>query len=205
MDLEQKIEALLFWKAESISLKKLSSLIGASEEEIKNAISNLKNSLEKRGICILENGDEYVLGTNPSLKNWFDELTKEEFNRDIGKAGMETLSIIMYQGPISRKEIDYIRGVNSGFVIRNLMIRGLVEKIEDPKDGRAFLYKPTFELLSFMGISNIEDLPNFENVKKEIESFKGSKEVKDQENTKLSPDLSDSNITEDDGQSGTDE
>jgi segregation and condensation protein B len=75
--------------------------------------------------------------------------------KDLGKAGLETLSIILYQGPISRAEIDYIRGVNSNFILRNLLIRGLIERVENPHDQRSFLYKPTLELISYLGLSKI--------------------------------------------------
>ncbi|MCX6717916.1 MAG: SMC-Scp complex subunit ScpB [Candidatus Taylorbacteria bacterium] len=82
---------------------------------------------------------------------------------------------------MSRAEIDYIRGVQSTFILRNLMIRGLVEKITNPKDQRSFLYKPTFELLSYMGITKIEDMPEFKEAKAEIENYKNTivPEIKD--------------------------
>jgi segregation and condensation protein B len=185
MNLEQKIEALLFWKAEPLSIKKIASLLKENEESVKTSIHKLQEDLKNRGICLMEKGEEFVLATNPELSNFFSDLSKDELNRDIGKAGMETLSIVLYQSPVSRKEIDYIRGVNSGFILRNLMIRGLVEKIEDPKDHRSFLYKPTFELLSFMGISNIESLPDYDLVRKDIETFKGATKNEDEKTTNL--------------------
>jgi len=70
---------------------------------------------------------------------------------------------------VARSDIDYIRGVNSSFILRNLLVRGLIEKIIDPKDSRKFLYRPTFETLSFMGVSSIGELPNCEQVKSELE------------------------------------
>jgi chromosome segregation and condensation protein ScpB len=70
--------------------------------------------------------------------------------------------------------VDYIRGVQSTFIIRNLMIRGLIEKVVNPSDQRSFLYKPSFELLSYMGISKIEDMPEFIEAKKAIEDFKST-------------------------------
>jgi segregation and condensation protein B len=82
---------------------------------------------------------------------------------------LETISIIAYKGPVSRAEIDYIRGVQSNFILRNLQIRGLVEKITNEKDHRSFLYRPTFELLQFLGVSRIEDLPEYDKVKAEFE------------------------------------
>ena len=89
----------------------------------------------------------------------------------MGRAGLETLSIILYKGPINRREIDYIRGVNSNFILRNLLIRGLVERVQNTDDARSFLYKPTFEVLSFMGISKIEDLPEYVEVRREVEEI----------------------------------
>ena len=69
-----------------------------------------------------------MLGTAPQMSATVETLTKEELMKDLGKAGLETISIILYKGPISRAEIDYIRGVQSNFILRNLLVRGLIEK-----------------------------------------------------------------------------
>mgnify|MGYP002363064523 FL=1 len=172
----QKIEAVLFWKAEPVSLKKLASLIGATEEETTAGLDGLRKSLVGRGIAVIENksGDthEVTLGTSPEHSEMIKALTKDELMRDLGKAGLETLSIILYQGPVSRAEIDYIRGVNSQFILRNLLIRGLIERRDNPKDQRSYLYAPTIELISHLGVTRIEDLPDYEAVRRDIESFK---------------------------------
>ena len=94
----------------------------------------------------------------------------------MGKAGLETLSIILYQGPITRSEIDYIRGVNSNFILRNLLVRGLIEKIVSPKDTRSFMYRPTFELLQHIGVSKIENVPDYQKIRTEIENFKNGQQ-----------------------------
>lgn len=172
LNLESQIEAILFWKAEPISIKKLSTILKKSEDEIKNAILDLRKSLENRGITIVESADEITLGTSNKASELIESLTKEELTKDLGKAGLETLSIIIYQGPISRPEVDYIRGVNSQFIIRNLLVRGLIEKVDNPNDQRSFLYKPTIQLISYLGISKIEDMPEFEAVRKDIDNFK---------------------------------
>lgn len=177
MSLSSKIEAILFFKAEPISLKRLSQILEESETSIKEALNDLKNSLEGRGLSLLERDSEYILGTNPEFSSIIEKLQKEELSKDLSKASLETLSIILYKGPISRSEIDFIRGVNSTFILRNLMIRGLVEKILNPKDSRSYLYKPSFETLSYLGISSVENLPDREKVLKEIESFKESTEI----------------------------
>ena len=172
MKLESQIEAILFWKAEPVSIKKLATLLSKTEDEIKAALIFLRGALSERGITLIQLEDEVALGTSKEASDLIESLTKEELIKDLGKAGLETLSIILYQGPISRAEIDYIRGVNSQFILRNLLIRGLVERIDNPKDQRSFLYKPTLQLMSFIGISKIEDIPEFESVKKDIENFK---------------------------------
>jgi segregation and condensation protein B len=172
MELESQIEALLFWKAEPVSIKKLATLLNKNEDEIKSAIIILAESFKERGITLIQLEDEVTLGTAKEASDLISTLTKEELTKDLGKAGLETLSIILYQAPLARAEIDYIRGVNSQFILRNLLVRGLIERIDNPKDQRSFLYKPSLELISYLGISKIEDLPEFELVKKDIENFK---------------------------------
>ncbi len=173
-NLSQKIEAILFWKAEPVSIEKLSKFLECDIESIKKALNELQSNLNNRGLTLVETDSEVMLGTAKELSPLIEKLTKEELIRDLGKAGLETLSIILYQGPISRADIDYIRGVNSQFILRNLSIRGLVEKVDNPKDMRSFLYKPTLQLLAHMGISKISDIPEFEKVRQEIESFKNT-------------------------------
>lgn len=170
--LEKQLEAVLFWKGEPVSIKKLSQIFQKTDEEILTSLKNLETSLVGRGIVLVTKEDEVTLGTSKDTSELIEKLTKDELIRDLGKAGLETLSIIIYQGPLSRAEIDYIRGVQSNFILRNLMIRGLVEKIPNPKDQRSFLYKPTFEMLSFMGVTKIEDMPNYRDARNEIESYK---------------------------------
>ena len=174
--LSNGIEAVLFWKGEPVSIKKLSQIFSKTEEKISVAVKQLEEKLVDRGITLIFKEDEVTLGTSKEVSEIIEKLTKEELIKDLGKAGLETLSIIIYQGPISRAEIDYIRGVQSNFILRNLMIRGLVEKVTNPKDQRSFLYKPTFDMLSYLGVSKIEDMPEYIEAKAEIESYKNNPE-----------------------------
>ncbi len=176
--IENQIEAVLFWKGEPQSIKKLAASLGKKEDEIKAGLEILKAKIADRGVELVfkparqghsGGDDEVMLGTSSKVSHIIERLTKEELVRDLGKAGLETISIIAYKGPISRSEIDYIRGVQSNFILRNLQIRGLVEKITNENDHRSFFYRPTFELLSFLGVSKIEDLPEYEKVKIEFE------------------------------------
>lgn len=170
MQLEQKIEALLFWKAEPISRKKLSEILHANQTEINEAIEKLKENLKSRGIVLLEKENEITFGTSPEISDLIEKLQKEELNKDLSKASLETLSIVLYKNGVTRAEIDYIRGVNSSFILRILSIRGLVERTLDPKDNRRYIYKSTFELLSFMGVKSPEELPDYNEVNSSIEN-----------------------------------
>jgi len=171
LTLDNQIEAVLFWKGEPQSIKKLAASLGKKEDEIKAGLEILKEKIKNRGVELIFKDDEVMLGTAANLSHIIERLTKEELVRDLGRAGLETISIIAYKGPISRAEIDYIRGVQSNFILRNLQIRGLVEKIINEKDRRSFLYRPTFELLAFLGVSKIEDLPEYQKVKTEFDQF----------------------------------
>ena len=171
INLSAKIEAILFWKSEPMSVKKIAAALGENEDDVKKSIPELEQSLAERGIRIIHKDDELAITTAPEIAPIIEKLTKEELSRDLGRAGLETLSIILYYGPISRRDVDYIRGVNSAFIVRNLLVRGLVERVEDKKDQRVFLYKPTFDLLAFLGVSKVEDLTDYSSVRNEFTAF----------------------------------
>lgn len=176
LSLSSQIESILFWKGEPLSISNIAKILKKEEATIVEAISNLESDLVTRGFILQRNGDELALATHPEMSTIFETLIKEDLNKDLGKAGLETLSIILYRGPIKRSEIDYIRGVNSQFILRNLLIRGLIERISDPTDERSYLYKPTFDLLSYLGLNKVEDLPEFASVRSEIENYKKESE-----------------------------
>ena len=183
MPLSPQLEAILFWKAEPVSFKKLAALLNTDIGSVKIGLNELEVALKGRGLTLVQTDEEAMLGTAKDLSPLIEQLTKDELTRDLGKAGLETLSIILYQGPISRADVDYIRGVNSQFIVRNLLIRGLVERVDNPKDARSFLYKTTLDLLSHLGISKIEELPEYAQVRKDIEGFKGTQEAEIEKET----------------------
>jgi len=170
MEIEKQIEAILFWKGEPMSRKRLGEILSAQaglnvgQNEINDGIEKLKENLRSRGIALIEKDDEITLGTAPDLSKLIENLQKEELNKELSKASLETLSILLYKNGATRGEIDYIRGVNSSFTLRALSVRGLIEKTTDPKDIRRYIYKPSFELLSFIGIKSVEELPDYAEV-----------------------------------------
>lgn len=169
-NLENQIEAVLFFKAEPLNIKKLANILDKKEEDISNALKILEESLMNRGLVLMQKDDEYTLAVNKENSQIIENLRKEELNKELSKSALETLSIILYKNGATRSEIDFIRGVNSSFTLRALSIRGLVEKISSKEDSRKFIYKPTFELLAFMGVNKVEELPNFEDVNKNLEN-----------------------------------
>ena len=175
MPLDALIEAVLFWKAEPVAIADLAKQLEQSEEQVRTALVFLRGKLEGRGVMLVEKDGEVLLGTHPEAATLIERLTKEELSRDRGKAALETLTIVLYKGPVARAEIDYIRGVNSSFILRTLQVRGLVEKIINPADSRSYLYRPTFELLQHLGLSKVEDLPEFGSLVDEINQFAETK------------------------------
>ena len=171
MNLEMSIEAVLFYKTEPIKKSSLAELFSVSAEEIEVALGVLSESLNARGIRLVLTDTMAQLATAPEVAEIIDLVRKEELKSDIGKAGAETLSIILYRGPLSRIELDKIRGVNSSFILRNLLIRGLIERRPHPTDSRSFIYATTPALLNHLGITRREELPEYEQILNALEQF----------------------------------
>ena len=153
-----------------MSRKKLSEIFDVESNEVDEALLKLQASLSGRGIVLVEKDSSVTLGTAPEMSEIIENIRKEELNRELSKASLETLSIVLYKNEVGRAEIDFIRGVNSSFTLRALSVRGLIEKISDPKDNRRYVYKPSFELLSYMGIKSVEELPEYNEVSKGIDT-----------------------------------
>jgi segregation and condensation protein B len=168
LTLESQIEAILFFRGEPVSKKKLSEFLNVSLVEVDTALVLLQKNLTSRGLILVVNEKDAALATAPEASQIIEKITKEELARDIGKAGLETLAIILYRGSASRRDIDYIRGVNSSFILRNLSIRGLIEKAESESGEKGYIYKPSVDLLAHLGVSSLNDLPEFLEVQQEL-------------------------------------
>ena len=171
MNLESKIEAILFFKNEPVSVAELSKWLGEKPGLVKKAISDIEISYQNRGLVIISDTESVSLGTHPDASKLIESLQKEELSRELGRAGLEALAIVLYSGLVSRREIDHIRGVNSGFILRSLLIRGLIERAEGVSGERSYSYKPTLKLLEYLGITHLENLPEYKNAFNKIEEF----------------------------------
>jgi segregation and condensation protein B len=176
MELSQQIEGLLFYKAAPMKKNALCKLFEVDENTLRSALSQLSTRLEHSGIRLVESDTEVELVTAPELDTLIESVRKDEMKRDIGKAGAETLAIILYRGPISRAEIDRIRGVNSSFILRNLLVRGLIER-DMQKNSSVFAITPS--LLSHLGITNKTELPNYAAVLDQLEQFEAQQKAEE--------------------------
>ncbi len=168
-ELVKQIEAVLFYLAEPVKIDFLAKTLEISKKEIEAGLEELESGLGDRGVRVVRHNDEVVLTTAPELASLIEKIIKEERERDLGRAGIETLSIIAYKGPVSKKEIEYIRGVNSQFALRNLLLRGLVERKASTWDERVIVYSITADTLRYLGLGSITELPEYTDVRKQLE------------------------------------
>ncbi len=170
MNPEQFIESYLFYKGTAVTKKHLAKVIGYSEKDTLTHLNTLKKNLTNRGVTIVETDTDVQLTTSPETAHFLQAVRKDEFKTEIGKAGAETLAIILYKEPVSRAVIDNIRGVNSAVTIRNLLTRGLIEK-SNKKSIHGFTYTISTNLLNHLGIKHKHELPEYDQVIKSIAAF----------------------------------
>ncbi|MDD4761491.1 MAG: SMC-Scp complex subunit ScpB [Candidatus Pacebacteria bacterium] len=180
-NLEAIIEGILFAHGEAVSLEKIAKTAKKNESEIKNSLKNLEEKYKDKnsGISLLYQKDKIKLISAPEVGSYIEKMIKEDFDENLTPATLETLTIAVYLAPISRAEIDFIRGVNSGFMLRALLMRGLLERRPDPKRPYIYLYEPTFNLLQYLGIKKVEDLPEYEKYHNILKSHEENVEKKD--------------------------
>lgn len=161
------IEGLLFLKgSDGLSFNELKEILENDDEEIKKCIKDLYNDYvndKNRGIQIELLGDKFKLTTKAEHKEYYKKLVFEEESSNLTQSALETLAIIAYNEPITRIEIDEIRGVNSSYIIRKLMIKNLIQEVGRAETaGRPRQYGVTNAFLDYFGLNSIEDLPKIE-------------------------------------------
>ncbi len=161
-NLKSKIESLLFINNQPFKIKKFADLLKADKKEVEAAIETLMQEYnqEGRGVQIQKINDEYQMVTSPDNAKVVKDFIKEEVTGELSRAALETLTIVAYRGPITRPEIEQIRGVNCAVILRNLLMRGLVESKEDKKKMQVS-YNITFDFLKFLGLNEQNQLPDY--------------------------------------------
>ncbi|MBU3925281.1 SMC-Scp complex subunit ScpB [Patescibacteria group bacterium] len=172
--LKSIIESILFVSGEPIKVKKIATIAKLSGGEIKRGIEILKQDFvsANRGIRIIEKDNEIQLATNSENAEYINDFLKNEMEQGLTRSSLETLAIVAYRGPLTRIEVEQVRGVNCTFTLRYLLLRGLIDRIENPNDSRSWHYKISFDFLKKLNFARIEDLPRYEELKKEAEKVK---------------------------------
>jgi len=154
------LEALLFAAREPLSLSELSGLTGLPEDSIGAVLNELSEEYKGRGINVLKIADGYIWGTNPDCASYIDLLRNFPKEARITPQALETLAIIAYKQPVTKPEIERIRGVFSDGVIETLIARGMIEeKGRSDGPGRPILYGTTTEFLKHFGLGSHHELP----------------------------------------------
>ncbi len=163
------LEALLFAYGEPLETKRIQKILGArfegvTEFDVRQAGEELKRELVsgRRGLTVIFSSDRLELVTKPDLHDLVQTIVKEELHEMLTPAALETLSVIAYAGTAPRSTVDYVRGVNSSFTIRNLLLRGLIDRTAHPNRPNTYLYRPSFNLLRHLGLNSVEELPGYE-------------------------------------------
>lgn len=168
------IEAILFASGDPVSIKDIAQIVRVSEKRVESLLDFLSEDYmaESRGLYIVRFNNKVQLSTKSEYAEYVKRLIKPEGRQNLSQAALETLSIIAYKQPITRMEIDEIRGVRSDRAIATLVERGLIKesgRLDAP--GRPILYSTTDEFLKYFGFKNIKELPeliefNLEDVEK---------------------------------------
>jgi len=159
-DAKSIIEALLFVASEPLSVKTIAGIIERSEYDVELILKEIKAECERemKGYCLLEVADGYSFVTRPEYAPYIEKLVKPRLN-NLTQAALETLAIIAFKQPVTKSEIDEIRGVNCDSAISTLLARALIEEAgrkEGP--GRPIIYRTTKDFLKYFGLKNIKEL-----------------------------------------------
>ncbi len=158
-----RIESVLFLHGEPMKEETLAKLLGESGESVGAALGFLeeRHDADGSGLALLRHDGAAALSTAPKNAGTVATFLSTEREESLGKATLETLAVVAYRAPVTRGDIDAIRGVNSSSALRNLLLRGLVDREPNPLDNREFRYAPSFRLLELLGISSLAELPDF--------------------------------------------
>jgi segregation and condensation protein B len=176
------LEGLLYVQGdEGLTINDVINILSITEEEAKELITNLKKEYEQenRGLRINFLGNTFKLTTKEEHKEYYQKLLENPKTNTLSQASLETLAIIAYNEPITRVQIDELRGTESSHLVRKLLAKGLIKEVgKSDLPGKPILYKTTDEFLDYFGMATIADLPNINDIvieeEKEKDLFKSN-------------------------------
>ncbi len=163
MPLKSQLESLLFVALKPLSAKELAELTKHKLEEVSAALNELAEDYKsgQRGLALVKNNSAYQITTAPESARVVQQFLKDETTGELTPPSLEALTIIAYRGPIAKLELDRIRGVNCALILRNLLLRGLIEEKFDKKKNEHY-YTVTHDFLRFLGLDGLNKLPDYE-------------------------------------------
>lgn len=171
------LKALLFSSGKPIKKERVGTLLNLSDDDVTRIASSLKDELSGGGLVLVETNDSFELRTAPEATYVVSQLIESNLSRELGKAGLETLAVILYRGSATRAEIDWTRGVNSSASIRSLLMRGLIDGNEDITNHRRIRYQATTDAFAHLGITCSQDLPRYDELSKAVSDSAHDSEV----------------------------
>ncbi len=168
-NIASKLESVLFLLGEPISVNRLAKSLSLSGEEVMLGLRLLEEryATSESGLRLISNDGKIGLVTRPENAAEVEAMLVSDREETLGKATMETLAVVAYRGPVTRASIDAIRGVNSSFALRNLSLRGLIDRRTNPFDAREYEYLPSFRLFELLGLSSAGELPEYDALSKD--------------------------------------
>lgn len=165
MTLKSKIESILFVASKPLPYSKIAKSLSVKPDEVESTIEKLieKYNIEDSGIHILREGNKIQMSTNADNSDAVEDFVKYEVTGELTKAQLETLTVIAYRSPVTRPEVEEIRGVNCAVILRNLLIRGLIMEQQDSDNFLPF-YRLSVSALAHLGITSTKELPNFKDL-----------------------------------------
>jgi segregation and condensation protein B len=156
------LESVLFAMAKPVPISSLKKSFDVSDELLREAIEDVKRryNTDASGIHLIDHNDELQFVTNPVSADAVASFLKLETDAELTRPSLETLTIIAYRGPITKPEIEQIRGVNCSLILRNLLIRGLVEETEDASRLQP-VYAVSTKFLRHLGVRDLAELPDY--------------------------------------------
>lgn len=155
-----RLEALLFVAPEAVSMAQLSTVLDLSPAEIERGLSQLALDLQDRGLRLQRHAGRIQLTTAPEMADLIEKFLGLEFTSHLSQAALEALAIVAHEQPVTRPHVDSIRGVNSDGVMKNLLLKGLIQDVgRADGPGRPILYATTVEFLHLFGMGSLDELP----------------------------------------------
>ncbi len=163
IDLHRAIEALLFLAGKPLSVRKVAELLGCDQRTARSAIDAFQTTWNARGggTAVAMVGEEVQLVTHADLHEVAEAFVKDETRSELTRPQLEALTVIAYRGPITKAELEQIRGVHCGLILRNLLIRGLVEERRDAQKHED-AYTISMDFLRHLGLVDVRALPDYE-------------------------------------------